>query len=384
MKVGLFGGSFNPVHLQHLAIGEQVLAQAGLDEVWLVPVYQPVHKPGPALLPFDRRWELLEAAVAGHPGLRLCDLERRLGGPSYTIRLVRQLRKRFPDDEFHLVIGSDSLRDLPTWKDADVLMREVPFVVVARPGVAEDLPLPGPGSRWVRMEPHPASSTAIRAALHQGRCRGLPVPPATLARIVAGDLYECQGPVYRGWITTVREREAALPPSFRAHLEGVARLTAEYAAALGLDPRAGYLAGLAHDLFRLAEATEVARWSRRAPGTPSPLETTIPMLAHGRAAAGFLGSLRPAVPREVVAAVRVHTFPRLRMAPLARALVLGDALDPGRGKPEWDAIRQAHWSLAEKFRQVVARKRDKARRRQDGRRSSALPPATAGMPVPHD
>ncbi|NLI78120.1 MAG: nicotinate (nicotinamide) nucleotide adenylyltransferase [Candidatus Riflebacteria bacterium] len=384
MKVGLFGGSFNPVHLQHLAIGEQVLAQAGFDEVWLVPVFRPVHKPGSDLLPFDRRWELLEAAVDGHPGLRVCDLERRLGGPSYTVRLVRHLRKRFPDDEFHLVIGSDSLRDLPTWKDADVLVREVRFVVVARPGVTEDLPLPGPGSRWVTMEPHPASSTTIRAALRQGRCRGLPVPPATLARIVAGDLYDCQGPVYRGWISAVREREAALPPSFRAHLDGVARQAAEYAAALGLDPRAGFLAGLAHDLFRLAEETDLEKWSRLAPGTPSRLESTIPMLAHGRAAAGFLTTLRPAVPREVVAAVRAHTFPQLRMAPMAQALVLGDALEPGRGKPEWDAIRQAHWSLAEKFRQVVARKREKARRRQAGGRSPVPPPATAGLPVPHD
>lgn len=385
MKIGLFGGSFNPIHRQHLAIAEAAREQAGLDEVWLLPVFLPVHKDDAALLPYPQRRALVEAAIAGRPGLRVSDLERDLGGPSFTSRLVRHCRQTWPHHIFHLIIGADSLQDLPGWHEAETLVRDLPFLVVARPGIASRLPLPNVASRWLAVDPDPVSARAIREALRRGRCRGLPVAPAAMALIVEHDWYGCLGPAYRAWFAAVRARIARHARPMQDHLEGVARQTAIYAAALGLDPRQGYLAGLAHDLFRLASPAVLARWGKQAPGRPSALERQIPMLAHGRAAAGFLRHLRPAVPAAVVEAVRRHTFPRLRMAPLTRALVMGDALEPGRGKPEWDAIRDGPQSLAEKFRLVVARKRENARRRS-GQPATVVRPAPDGAawPVPHD
>ncbi len=384
MKIGLFGGSFNPIHRQHLAIAEAARDQAGLDQVWLLPVFRPVHKDDAALLSYAQRRSLVEAAVAGRTGLQVSDLERELGGPSFTIRLVRHCQQAFPGNTFHLIIGADSLKDLPEWHEARALVRSLPFLVVSRPGIPPELPLPNPDSRWLAVAPDPVSSWAIRAALRRGRCRRLPVPSVVMALIIEQDLFGCLGPAYRSWLATIRTRIDREAPRMREHLQGVARQTAEFAAALDLDPRQGYLAGLAHDLFRLAAPSVLARWGRNAPGHPSALERQLPMLAHGRAAAGFLRHLRPAVPAAVVEAVRQHTFPRLRMAPLTRALVLGDALEPGRGNPEWDAIRNGPEPLAEKFRLVVARKREKARRRSERPLAKVTGPVGAAWPVPHE
>lgn len=365
MRVGLFGGSFNPVHLQHLNIAEAVRAKASLDEVWIVPVFKAVHKQGSDLLPFKRRFELVEAAVAGREGLFCSDIEKRLDGPSYTIRLVRHVKREFPSHEFFLILGSDSLRDLPTWKDAGELAKEIPFIVVGRPGVENAGKLPNAESRWVAMAANPASSSSIRSALRSGRFKGLPVPAAAMARIVAGDLYDCLGHDFRLWLKEVTAREANLPKGMQAHLAGVALLTAEFAAALSEDPRRGYLAGISHDIFRLSGKSEVERWASQGGRELNLHEKQEHMLAHGLAAAGFLRSLRPKVPDAIVAAVRSHTFPRIGLAALTRALIMGDALDPGRGKPELDALRNSGVSLDEKYLQVVIRKRKRALAKQN-------------------
>lgn len=375
MKIGLFGGSFNPVHRHHVKIAEAARDTCGLDEVWFIPVHQPVHKEGHDLLPYEARRSMLEAAIRGLAGLRICDIERELGGPSYTIRTVRTLRERHAGCNFMLVIGADSLRDLPGWMSSDELVREIGFAVVVRPGIGDDLPLPNARSAWVPLDADSASSRTVRNDIGRGRLKGLPIHPAVMAQIVERGHYGCWNDPYKIWLDVLLPRTAALPAGLRTHVESVARLAAEYACEFGLDARLGLLAGLAHDLFRGAGPAEIFAMVERAGTRLGTLEKRIPMLAHGAAAAAFLETLDPSPPPALIRAVRWHTFPKPAHAPLTRALIMADALDPSRAEPERDRIRGANLPIECRWRNVVALKRVCADRAEHGRKDPEPGPA---------
>lgn len=318
---------------------------------------------------------MVETAIRGLAGLRICDVERDLGGLSYTIRTVRALRERHAGCEFMLVIGADSLRDLPGWMSARELVSEIGLAVVVRPGIEADLQLPNSRSGWVPLEPDPASSRFVRSEIARGRLTRLPVPPAVMAQIAERGYYDCWNGSHGIWHDIISARVAALPAGLRTHVESVARLAAEYACEFGLDARLGLLAGLAHDLFRGAGPSEIYAMVERAGIRLGGLEKKVPMLAHGAAAAAFLATIDPPPPAALCRAVRWHTFPRPAHAPLTRALIMADALDPSRGEPERDRIRSSDLSVEHRWKSVVALKRVCADRAE--RRGNAVEPALA-------
>ena len=132
-RVGVFGGTFDPVHLGHLVLAEQCREQARLDEVWFVPSARPPHKLDRPLTPFDRRAEMLALAVAGNPAFRVDQSEKDRPGPSFTADTLDDFRRRHPDCEFFLLIGSDTLKDLPSWRDPARVVEAATLLVVARP-----------------------------------------------------------------------------------------------------------------------------------------------------------------------------------------------------------------------------------------------------------
>jgi nicotinate-nucleotide adenylyltransferase len=134
MRIGVFGGTFDPVHIGHLILAEQCREQANLDQVWFVPSARPPHKADPSRTPFERRVEMLALAVAGHPAFRVEEMEKDRPGPSFTADTLEELRRRRPDDEFFLLLGSDSLSDLPGWHAPDRILRAAGLIVVERPG----------------------------------------------------------------------------------------------------------------------------------------------------------------------------------------------------------------------------------------------------------
>lgn len=140
MRVGIVGGTFDPIHLGHVAMAEGAADCVPLDRVLLVPVARPPHR-GPAAAPARDRLEMTRIAVAGHPRLEVSDVEVRRPGPSYTVDTLRELASERPGDELHLVLGWDAARDIGAWRDPAEVMRLARLVVVPRPG----LPPPRPG-----------------------------------------------------------------------------------------------------------------------------------------------------------------------------------------------------------------------------------------------
>jgi nicotinate-nucleotide adenylyltransferase len=135
MRIGIFGGTFDPVHMGHLILAEQCRDQAKLDQVWFLPAAHPPHKTGAALTRFEQRCEMIELATAGHPAFKVERIEKDLPPPSYTAETLAELHRRHPADEFFLLMGSDGLPDLPGWYEPRKVIERAGLVVVPRPGV---------------------------------------------------------------------------------------------------------------------------------------------------------------------------------------------------------------------------------------------------------
>jgi nicotinate-nucleotide adenylyltransferase len=137
MRLGLFGGSFDPVHYSHLLLAECCREQRQLDRVWFVPAATPPHKQHLAQASAKQRVEMLELAIGGHEAFAVSRIELDRGGVSYTVDTLREVRRQQPDDELFLLMGADALRDLPTWKEPAEICRLATPIVVRRAGLPE-------------------------------------------------------------------------------------------------------------------------------------------------------------------------------------------------------------------------------------------------------
>jgi nicotinate-nucleotide adenylyltransferase len=133
MRLGVFGGTFDPVHTGHLILAEQCREQGRLDRVLFIPAARPPHKQETPLTPFHLRVEMLELSVAGQPAFQIDELEKDRPGPSFTVHTLEELRRRQPADEFFLLLGSDTLHDLKHWYQPERIAELAGFLVVMRP-----------------------------------------------------------------------------------------------------------------------------------------------------------------------------------------------------------------------------------------------------------
>jgi nicotinate-nucleotide adenylyltransferase len=134
MNIGIFGGTFDPIHLGHLILAERCRADAGLDEVWFLPSYQPPHKQGQQITRFEHRCDMIALATTGQPLFRVEPIEKELPPPSYTANTLAELRGRHPEHSFSLIVGADCLPDLPGWYQPKRVLEQAALVVVPRPG----------------------------------------------------------------------------------------------------------------------------------------------------------------------------------------------------------------------------------------------------------
>lgn len=200
MRLGLFGGTFDPIHYGHLILAEQCREQVGLDRVWFVPAGDPPHKRGRVLTPAKRRVEMIEMAIAGHEHFALSTLEIDRAGLSFTVETLEQFREEDPDRELFFLIGSDSLADLPTWREPNRIAELATLVVVTRPEVPPAdwdalIPLLGEGKiaeikdHVVEMPLIGISSSDLRRRVRKGRSIRYLLPRAVECSIEEHGLY---------------------------------------------------------------------------------------------------------------------------------------------------------------------------------------------------
>lgn len=218
MTIGLFGGTFDPIHFGHLRSAVEVREACGLEQVVLIPAAVPPHKGRGAMAPAADRLRMIELAVAGAPGLAVSDVELRRAGPSYTIDTVRHFQDKVPDGDIALIMGLDAFIEIDTWKSFREILSIVAVIVVSRPdslpdragsdrarvkGVLTAIVSPqtiaetaegfqAPGLKPVAVQPVTAlniSSTRIRGMIGAGRSIRYLAPAAVVEHIRAKGLY---------------------------------------------------------------------------------------------------------------------------------------------------------------------------------------------------
>ena len=190
MKVGLYFGSFNPIHHGHLLIANYILQHAQLDQVWFVVSPQNPLKRSASLLNEYHRLHLVRLAVEGEARLRASEIEFKLPKPSYTVDTLAYLAEKYPAEEFSIIMGSDSFQNLPKWKNYQWLLEHYPIYVYRRPE-HEKLTV-YPGAKRVELLDAPLlpiSSTEIRAKLKAGQSVRYLLPDAVLAEIGKSGYY---------------------------------------------------------------------------------------------------------------------------------------------------------------------------------------------------
>jgi nicotinate-nucleotide adenylyltransferase len=177
MKVGLFFGSFNPIHVGHLIIAQTMLDSTDLDQVWFVVSPQNPFKKSQNLLHEHDRFHMVELSINDNPGFKACDIELRMPRPSYTADTLAWLHDKYPANEFVLIIGADNLESFPRWKNAETLLQHHQLYVYPRPEAGPASLEKHPSVRWVLAPLLDISATFIREAIqHQRSIRYLVTP----------------------------------------------------------------------------------------------------------------------------------------------------------------------------------------------------------------
>lgn len=188
IKIGLFGGTFDPVHIGHLLMARAAMEQMTLDRVIFIPSCVPPHKKVPTLFLADDRIRMVSAAIAGIAEFEVSDFEIRKGGKSYSVDTVRHFHSQFPGARLFFVVGGDAIKQLDTWKDVDVLKKMCSFVSVNRPGYPRgDAKLK---YHAVTMNGIEMSSTEIRKRILSGKSIQFLVPDKVLDYIRERRLYK--------------------------------------------------------------------------------------------------------------------------------------------------------------------------------------------------
>ena len=190
MQIGLYFGSFNPIHLGHLIIANHILQHSELDQVWFVVSPQNPLKPSGSLLNEYHRLFLVNAAIEGENKLRASDIEFKLPRPSYTTDTLAYLSEKYPSWQFSIIMGSDSFENLPKWKNPTYLLKHYPIYVYKRPGY-ETLPVYPDAKKIIPVDAPllPLSSTDIRKKIRAGQSIRYLVPDAVKEEIERNGYY---------------------------------------------------------------------------------------------------------------------------------------------------------------------------------------------------
>jgi nicotinate-nucleotide adenylyltransferase len=189
-KIGLFFGSFNPVHVGHLIIANYMVTQADLDEVWLVVSPQNPFKQSKTLADQYSRLALVKLAIGDTPNLRASSVEFQLPKPSYTIDTLAHLKETYPDYHFALIMGGDNLPTLNKWKNYEVILRDYSIYVYQRPGTELGELADHPNVHVQRDVPlMQLSATYIRRSLKEGKSVRYLVPDEVAEELEKSGLY---------------------------------------------------------------------------------------------------------------------------------------------------------------------------------------------------
>jgi nicotinate-nucleotide adenylyltransferase len=189
MRIGLYFGSFNPIHHGHLIIASYILENIQIDQVWFVVSPQNPLKPSLGLLNEYDRLHLINLAIEGQRNMRSCDIEFKLPRPSFTIDTLTFLEEKYPQHEFWVIMGSDCFQNLHHWKNYQLLLKNYPFIIYQRPGKEIRETPAGVRAQLLQAPLLDISATQIRQAVRERRSIRYFVPEAVREEIEKNGYY---------------------------------------------------------------------------------------------------------------------------------------------------------------------------------------------------
>jgi len=188
MRIGILGGTFNPVHIGHLILAEEAREKLGLDKVIFIPTALPPHKDNVNIAPAADRLKMLELATKSNKYFAVSDIEIKRKGRSYTIDTLKALKDKYKKDELYFIIGSDLLKYLNEWKDLSQILKMVEFIAATRPGYAlEQIP---PYIQTLPIRAVDVSGFEVRQCVNQGKSFGYLVMDKVFDYIKRKKLYK--------------------------------------------------------------------------------------------------------------------------------------------------------------------------------------------------
>ena len=355
-RIGIYGGSFNPLHVGHLRAANFAKEAFRLDKLLLIPSCVSCHKAIPENSPTDaQRLDMLCLATADCDGLEVCDMELQRGGVSYTWETVEQLRAQYPDAEFFLCMGTDMFLSFHSWKHPERILSQVTLAVLDRGGkCAEEVKvqkarLEEMGARIVLAD-NPVtcvSSTDLRRMLAFG-CADAFLPDSVMRYILSFALYGTDEDFE--WLPMDRLEQAViglLKPNRVAHVLGCRDTAAELAKIWGADETDAARAGMLHDITKALDGPLQLDLCRAYGVELSAFSQANPKTLH--ALTGSLVAERIFGENEaVVAAIRSHTTGKANMNTLEKIIYVADYMEPNRDFPGVEELRRLAYTDLDK------------------------------------
>ncbi len=344
-RIGIMGGTFNPIHQGHISMAKAAMASASLDRVLMLPSGSPPHKQHVA--PAEDRWKMVCAAVCQEPALEPCRMELDRGGTTYTVDTLSTLKEAYPKAELFYIIGADTLMELKNWRSYEQVLHLCAFLVCPRAcnvtpeALAEErrrLTALGGRFQMVDMEVVTVSSTALREALSAGE----PTPrlPVTVREFCGlKGLYGMQRrcPQADIWLDKLF---ATLSRERFGHTLAVAHTARQLAQIHGVDVQKAECAALLHDCAKCMPLTEMQRLSQE-----HALTRDTEIFSSGRLLHALAGSYLAAweygvEDPDILRAIACHTTGKVDMTPLEVTVYLADKIEPTRPSyPLLDKVR---------------------------------------------
>lgn len=352
-RLGIFGGSFDPIHRAHLKLAKQAKKQFALDEVWFVPSGISYHK-GNEMTPAHHRAEMIRRTIREKPGFVFSDLDIARSGNTYTADTLTFLRKQRPDAELFFLVGADSLVNMENWYHPEAVFCAARILAALRPGHTKEELFQKAGELkerfdakidWVEGLYEEISSRQIREAVRSGESLSAYVTPEVEAYIREQDLYRDEEKTPEDILNDLKNR---LKPGRFAHTLGVANTAKKLAACYGADEDKAYLAGLLHDCAKDIPDEEQIHRAKMAGISLSEQELRSPALIHAKLGAYYAGERYGIRDEEILNAICYHTTGRPAMTRLEEILYIADYIEPGRKEaPHLPELRR----LAEKAKE---------------------------------
>lgn len=326
MRIGIFGGSFNPVHIEHIRVAEAAIASLRLDTLFVMPAYAPPHKSGKEIADDSARLETCRIAFQGVKKAVVCDYELQKKGTSYTYLTCRHFRELYPQAEIFWLLGTDMLRDFPTWKEPQSILNDVTLAVCAR----------NEKEGWAKAElgvfrekfrkefaivgynGGDVSSTKVRVLAGAGEDVAPYVGEAVAAYMQEKRLYE---------IPAAKEALALQKPARAAHSIRVALAAARRAGGLGVPESKAVCAALLHDCGKnVAADSPLLEGFKLLPEWGN----VPPQVLHQFTGAYIAEHVLGVRNSEILDAIRFHTSGKEDMTALGKLIFLADLVEDGR------------------------------------------------------